>query len=310
MVDRPNAPTAARTAGTYTMRMYNCAFYNSVVKDSIGGPGTISAGGEYDTLGRGNPDVRLDAFYEYGLWQYGNQTYKNTPDLRRANGNWIDINEVYYNNPASPNYGEPLNPKWFASVSDTFQALYAQPIYFTYVPQNVGGTPVGGNGDMYIFRLAGAYLLRAEAEYWKGEDALASQDINMVRERAHATPITPNEVTIDFIMDERARELFGEEPRHDELVRASYIMAKLGIDGYSLSDFPQKNYYYDRVMKDNIFYSQNISFYNNSSFIAPYNVLYPIPTSVIVANTLGHINQNVGYVGYQSNVPPITTPIQ
>lgn len=37
--------------------------------------------------------------------------------------------------------------------------------------------------------------------------------------------------------------------------------------------------------------------------IEPYNVYWPIPQSVITANTLGSINQNVGYVGAENNVP-------
>ena len=310
-VDRFEAPAGAKSAGTSSMRLYNCAFYNSVVRDSQGKPGTVSSGGEYDTLGRGNADVRLDPFYEYDVWGFGSTNWQNTPDLRRSDNNWIDNNEIYYNNPASVDYGKPLNPAYFASLSDTIQANYAMPIYITYVQQqNPTATPLGGNGDWYLFRLAEAYLLRAEAYFWKGESGLAANDINVVRERAHALPITAGDVSIDFIFDERARELFGESPRHSELVRASYIMAKLNIGGYSLDNFSEKNYYFDRVMRKDIFYSQGITFYANTISIKPYNVLWPIPSTVITANTLGVINQNVGYDGADKNVAPITTPIE
>lgn len=308
-VDRPSAPPGARTSGTYSMRLYDCAFWNNVIKDSVGGLGTIDAGGEYDTLGRGNSDVRLDPFYEYELWTFGSQRWNNTTDLRRSSANWTDLDKIYYNNPTSPNYREPVNPKYFANPFDSLYGFYAFPTYITYVPQNIGTTPLGGNGDWYIFRLAGAYLLRAEAEYWEGNLVSAANDINIVRERAHADPISPGQVTIDFIMDERARELFAEAPRHSELVRVSYIMAKLGIDGYSLSNFSQKNYYYDRVMRDNIFYSQGFTYASNTIHISPYNVLWPIPETIITANTLGTINQNIGYAGSGNNKPPITTPI-
>src|SRR5699024_3492895 len=83
-VDRFEAPAEAKTDGTYTMRLYNCAFYNAVVKDSQGKHGTMDAGGEYDSLGRGNADVRLDYFYQYSLWSYKNQNWDNTTDLRRS----------------------------------------------------------------------------------------------------------------------------------------------------------------------------------------------------------------------------------
>jgi hypothetical protein len=309
-VDRFEAPTGAKSAGTSSMRLYNCAFYNSVVRDSQGKPGTKSSGGEYDTLGRGNADVRLDPFYEYDVWGFGNTNWKNTPDLRRSDNNWIDNNEIYYNNPASVDYGKPLNPAYFASLNDTIQANYAMPIYITFVQQqNPTATPLGGNGDWYLFRLAEAYLLRAEAYFWKGQTVLAANDIDVVRARAHALPVSAGDLSIDFIFDERARELFGETPRHSELVRASYIMAKLKIGGYSLDNFSQKNFYFDRVMNRNVFYSQGITFYANTIGIKPYNVLWPIPSTVITANTLGVINQNVGYDGADKNIAPITKPI-
>ncbi|MEO9003586.1 MAG: RagB/SusD family nutrient uptake outer membrane protein [Ginsengibacter sp.] len=311
-VDRFEAPPGAKTTGTSSMRLYNCAAaYNSIVKDSQGKPGTIAAGGQYDTLGRGNCDVRLDPFYEYDVWAFENHTWKNTPDLRRSDFNWTDIDEIYYSNPASVDYMKPINPKWFASPNDTLQGAYAMPTYITYVKQqNPTATPLGGNGDWYIFRLAEAYLLRAEAYIYKNEPGLAANDINTVRERSHALPISAGKATIDFIFDERARELFAESPRHSELVRASYIMAKLNMGGYSLNNFSQKNYYYDRVMDKNIFYKQGILFYANTISMKPYNVLWPILSTVITANTLGVINQNIGYDGADKNIPPITTPIE
>jgi hypothetical protein len=310
-VDRFEAPADAKSAGTFTMRLYNCAFYNAVVKDSEGKNGTVDKGGQYDTLGRGNCDVRLTPFYQYDIWGFNNDTWQNTPDLRRSDNNWIDLDEIYYNNPASVDYMKPINPKWFATLFDTLQGGYAMPIYITYVKQeNPTARPNGGNADWYIFRLAEAYLLRAEAYFYKGELGLAANDINMVRERAQALPITADQVTIDFIFAERARELFAESPRHSELIRASYIMAKLNMAGYSLNTFSQKNYYFDLVMKNNIFYSQDITFQGNRISLQPYNALWPIKSEVITANTLGIINQNIGYDGSDKNIPPVETPIQ
>ncbi len=99
-----------------------------------------------------------------------------------------------------------------------------------------------------------------------------------------------------------------EEPRHSEMVRASYIMANLNRDGYSLANFTQKNWYHDRLMTVNPFYTQDPVFRwrSNDAYIDPHNVLWAIPQSVITANTLGTINQNVGYVGDGNNVPPLT----
>lgn len=307
-VDRYEAPPGARSSGLYTMRLYNCQWMQAQVRDSEGKPGMVAAGPQYDSLGRGNANVRLTASYQYHIWKYKDQTWRNTTDLRRADINWVDIHELKYNNPESVDYGKVVNSDYFAQQLDTFKHLYAIPHYIMYVPMDdANATPVGGNGDWYLFRLAETYLLRAEAYYWKNELANAAADINMVRERAQALPITSDEVTIDFIMDERARELFAEEPRHSELVRVSYIMANLGQGGYSLSTFDTKNYYFDRVMAYNKTYEQDITLLGHTANMAPYHILWPIPDRIITANTLAVINQNKGYDGADRNVAPLET---
>lgn len=305
-VDRFEAPSDAKTEGLFTMRNYGCAWHQSAVKDSEGKAGMVQSGLEYDTLGRGNSFVRLTYFYQYTLWNYQQQTWQNTTDLRRSDINWVDKNEYLYNNPASVDYGKPVNLAYMASPVDTFYNMYAVPQYILFVPQqDPNSRPMGGNGDWYVFRLADTYLLRAEAYFWKNQMGDAANDINKVRERSHATPITADEVNIDFIFDERARELMAEEPRHSELVRVSYIMAKLNMNGYTLVGFSENNYFYDRVMKYNEIYTKKPTVYGNTADIAPFHVLWPIPSNVITANTKGIINQNVGYVGAGINVPPI-----
>src|SRR5690606_37089961 len=66
----------------------------------------------------------------------------------------------------------------------------------------------GGWTDYYIFRLAETYLLRAEAYWWKNDLEKARNDINEIRDRANAPLISAGDVTIDYILDERARELY------------------------------------------------------------------------------------------------------
>jgi hypothetical protein len=305
-VDRYEAPPGAKSTGICTMRDYNPQWFQPQVLDSQGKPGMVAKGEEYDSLGRGNANVRTTWSYQYGLWAYKGQTWQNTTDLRRADINWVDINEIIYNNPASVDYGKPVQVKYLAQQLDTFKHVYALPHYILYAPQqDPGATPRGGNADWYVYRLAGTYLLRAEAYYWKGMFHEAAQDINKVRERAHALPIDDNEVTIDFIFDERGRELFAEEVRHSELVRVSFILAKRGDLGYNLSSISEKNYYYDRIMKYNPTYKDKVTLLGNTASMAPFHMLWPIPESVITANTLATINQNKGYVGYEQNESPV-----
>ncbi|GAA5221672.1 RagB/SusD family nutrient uptake outer membrane protein [Membranihabitans marinus] len=308
MIDRYEAPPGAKSSGLYTLRLYNCQWMQSQVRDSEGKPGMVAAGPQYDSLGRGNANVRVTASYQYHIWNYKGETWRNTSDLRRADINWMDIDEFIYNNPESVDYGKPVNSDYFAQALDTFKHLYAIPYYILYHPtQDAGATPVGGNGDWYIYRLAETYLIRAEAYFWKNDLAMAAEDINAIRTRANAIPVTAAEVDIDFIFDERARELFAEEPRHSELVRASYIQAELGLNGYSEASFDTKNYYFDRVMAYNKTYEQKIELLGNEANMAPFHILWPIPDRIITANTLAVINQNKGYDGADRNVPPLET---
>src|SRR5215217_2285190 len=91
IVDRFEAPPGAKSIGLYTMRHYNSAWWNAVVRDSQGKAGTLASGPMYDSLGRGNGNVRLSPFYQYDLWKFGNTNWKNTTDLRRSNINWVDL---------------------------------------------------------------------------------------------------------------------------------------------------------------------------------------------------------------------------
>jgi len=313
-LDRDEAPEGAKTIGTYTMRAYICTWWNSRVKDSRGlmGCRTRNPDGSntaaYDTLGRGNPNVTSTPWFTYHVWTEGGYNYTNTPDLRRADCNWLDKHEFLYNEPTSPDYGKPINPNYFSNLSDTLICLFPAFWAKTYYPHEPTYTlhPMGGRSDWYVFRLAETYLIRAEAYYWKGQQGLAATDINMVRERSNALPVSAGNIDIDYIFDERARELWIEEMRKNEMVRASRIMAKLNKNGYSLENLSENNWYYDRVMSLVHWYTVGDMGYGKFD-LSPHNVYHPIYVNVITANTMGVINQNKGYVGAENNVPPLNT---
>jgi len=86
-----------------------------------------------------------------------------------------------------------------------------------------------GHRDRWLWRLADVYLLRAEANIRAGRVSDAIADINALRTRA-AKPGTDNTMSaaelsalnskpIDFLLDERERELAGEEGRWFTLAR-------------------------------------------------------------------------------------------
>lgn len=310
IVDRYDAPSQSRSVGTYTMRIYNHAWHSTPnAKDSEGNLGFVAQGPLYDSLGRGNPDCALSPYHNYNIWEEFGHDYKTTPDLRRADINWYDTEELRYNNPNSVDFGKPVDLDNTDYPDEFWARLYPIPFYKTYMPNYPGqtGLPLGSNGDMYVFRLAETYLLRAEAYYWKGDLARAADDINEVRNRANAVPISSGDVTIDYIFDERARELFHEEPRQNELNRVSYILAKLTRDGYTLEDIHLNNWLYDRIITHNDFYSREVTMFGWNPYIAPYHFQWPIDDNFINANTLGRINQNKGYTGSDRNEPPLET---
>lgn len=305
VIDRDGAPDNAKTF-SYTMRGYHCPWRYTWVLDSEGKNGTISEGELYYALGRSNPDVNQSYWFSYELWEEFGYTWKNTPDLRRSDACWWDVNEIYYNRTTSVDYGKPINYDYLANKYDSLK-LWPMPYHKTFFPHVEGytGTPYGGNGDSYIFRLAETYLIRAEAYFWKGENAPAADDINEVRERAHAAPISAGDVNIDFIADERLRELSLEEFRHSELVRIANIMAKNAIDGYSLDNLHEKNWWYDRVKNYNTWMKREwIGPVEYKT--APRYIYWPIESGVIATNTMGVINQNRGFEGAENNVPPLT----
>jgi len=296
--------------GTFTMWLYCPSWWK--VQDSEGQRACNWDTTTGDTLGNGTAYVRTNDFWHYKIWEEEGLTWEETPDLRRANSNWIEmgdsISEILTCREGSPNFGEPLSKKHYGSLADTMDTWYSFPVYKTFTPTPNFRLPRGGQGDRYIFRLAETYLLRAEANFWKGNLAAAADDINMVRARAKAPLIDVSDVSIDYIFDERARELYTEEPRHSEMVRVSFIMAKQNLNGYSIESISEKNWFYDRVIRINDFYSApKYVFRENEANISPHHMLWPISQEVITANTLGRINQNLGYDGAELNEPALQT---
>jgi starch-binding outer membrane protein, SusD/RagB family len=316
VIDRLNT-IGNRADGIQIMRQA-VPLWDSNINTPSGKKGTINTVGiEIDQVskyGRGIGRLR-------GTWYHTNTIWKgDATDLRHAKGNWINMEDLVYNSPplkttADPWYNKPLQKRVGNTVlvSDSIRSWFGWPHYKIFVPDPERVTPTGGHTDWYIFRLAETYLLRAEAYYWKGELQLAMDDLNAVRGRAQAGLLTdPSQVNIGTILDERARELYFEEPRKTELTRISYILAQTGKPAYngkvySLTTFSDDNFFYDRIMEKNNFYNRNVrSNFGTTYTISPYHVLWPIHTPAIIANSRGRINQNKGYTGYENNVPALT----
>jgi hypothetical protein len=304
--------------GTTSMRQAVPFFSANTILTPDGKVGmSPNFGVEYDMTtqyGRGIGRCRGTGYSTRQIWD-------DPKDLRHdtVSGNWMEMNMVLYNNPSikttSPYYGKRLqlfnsSGTLLVSSGDTIRTWYGWPHYKLYVPDQIRTPWQGGNSDWYVFRLAETYLLRAEAYWWKGDAAKAADDVNAVRTRAKCSPYTAAEVDLGTILDERARELYYEEPRKTELTRIAYIFAKTGksYNGktYSAATFSTANFWYDRLMDKNEFYKKNVKNVRGDAYtISPYHVLWPIPRSAILANSNGQINQNLGYSGSETNQPPL-----
>lgn len=92
-------------------------------------------------------------------------------------------------------------------------------------PNDVAGS--ANYNDQVYLRLAETYLLLAEAQLKQGKLTEAAATLNVVRARAGASTITPAQVTLDFILDERSRELVTEEHRRYTLLRTGTWLARV-----------------------------------------------------------------------------------
>jgi hypothetical protein len=284
--------------GTMGLRWWTPLWWHTgFTKDPDGLPACVYEGDQWNFLGRGIGWVRGNNHFNYEIWK------EDTTDMRHNDLNWWGMEDYKITNPASDYLGETIRKE---DSPDTTRALYPFMANKLVIRDDNNLTqPQGGISDMYIFRLAGTYLLRAEAYFYKGDLARAAADINAVRGRANARLIEPGEVTIDFILDERSRELFWEEPRKTELTRIAYILADLGMMGYSRSNLTEKNFLYDRKMAVDNFYRDDVQYGNYHYRLSPYHIHWPVPENVILANTQGRINQNIGYQGAQDNTTPL-----
>lgn len=135
-----------------------------------------------------------------------------------------------------------------------------------------GSDPVTfADTDFPLFRLADVYLMYAEAQLRSGtgSSANAINYINQLRERAYGNSSqNVSELSLDLILNERARELYWEAHRRTDLIRfgkftgGNYVWPWKGgtSEGTSVSDYFKQ---------------------------------YPIPFNDLIANP--NLKQNTGY---------------
>lgn len=123
--------------------------------------------------------------------------------------------------------------------------------------------------DFPMFRLADAYLMYAElAAKGIGQKSLATNYVNILRTRAKAAKITDADITLDFVLNERSRELYWEGYRRQDLIRFGKFTGNA----------------YNWEWKGNV--------QTGTSIDEKYK-LFPVPTAQLNANS--NLSQNPGY---------------
>lgn len=271
-------------------------------------------------LGRGQGVIRPTWFAEHSVWQVNGKDDKGDLRHSRKVGNWVDMEDLRNNRKDSKYYGQNLS-KYFTNengvtkslCADTIRAWFGWPHYKIWMESPQDETPTannyrGGFGDLYCYRLAETYLLRAEAKYYLGDIAGATEDVNALRRRAHCEQLY-TKVDIDDIADERARELYLEEWRFTELSRMSYCLALSGKpdnegNTYNVDKLHENSFWWHRICKYNNYYNKPDAptIKGRKYTMGAHNINWPIPQSAIDANMLDKLYQNPGYDGHDSSV--------
>lgn len=164
-------------------------------------------------------------------------------------------------------------------VKDKQAETYLFPISCKIASDKYSGYIAGFDGNLsylyrddYLVRLPETILLRAEIKWRLNDNEGAANDINLLRERAQCGyMVTASDVTLDLILDERARELVYEEHRWNTLLRLGGTVAVDRIKKYSYWDVARTSL-------------------ANKNFN-----LWPIPQSVIDTNKDVVLEQNPGW---------------
>lgn len=253
-----------------------------------------------DSLGgRGNGLVYFTNHVKYGIYEKG--------DVRNSNYN---MRRTFYVN--QPNFNETygIDKDGYRVSSDSPEAVSTVTIktgdpvilakedsltnFYVYSTKWGQYDPKDDFGwamikDWPVMRLGETYLLRAEAYFRLNELDKAAADINVLRDRAfadyritsgnpNAGKVSASDINIDFILDERIRELVTEEQRRITLLRTGTLAERLA----KYTDTPENGAMVtdDRLVK---------------GFDPKIHILLPIPLTEIQLNKDAELEQNYGY---------------
>lgn len=249
--------------------------------------------------GRGNGRLRLSNYVKYGIFREegdirnsnfnirrklfcNNPNLKTTPMTVYVDAKGFKVNEGTAGAKAvTLNYGSPA--VW--TYGDTLNVMYPHTTKWGgYDTRDDFGYALVK--DFPMMRFAEAYLLRAEAYIVTNQLEKAAADINALRDRAfkdyreatgnaEAGKVSASQMNIDFLLDERIRELVGEENRRFTLMRTGKLAERVQM---MVTKYPETTE------------SKSIRGFN-----AQKHILLPIPLTETQLNKDAELTQNPGY---------------
>ncbi|PQA56922.1 RagB/SusD family nutrient uptake outer membrane protein [Siphonobacter curvatus] len=248
--ENPNTVVGGITDNPQHRRVWGAAYHNvpgMALSDSTGGR----------ALGR----LRLSNWVLYELYKPG--------DMRNSQYN---IRRRYtYNDASRPaTFGKPVP---YAGADTVFNLAPHTTKWYQFDPNDTFGYAM--IKDMVLMRLGETYLLLAEAQVKQGKLEAAAASINALRERAFpgypaVGSVSAADMTLNFVLDERVRELIGEENRRMTLMRTKTLVERA-----------------TRLNSNNGF--------NPTRGLTNTHLLMPIPLTEIQLNKDAVLQQNPGY---------------
>ena len=175
--------------------------------------------------------------------------------------------DYYYNNP-DPKYDTLYGKKVEITDAMLLRSMYPTTTkwYFGKTADDPAYAPM--DKELMVYRLAGVYLMLAEAQFKQNRPDDAAESLNVIRSRANASTVTGADVDMDYILDEYARELLAEYPyRRYTLLRTGTLANRI------------------QMHRPEVW----------ANFQVGRDELWPIPQLVIDANLDAVIEQNPGY---------------
>ena len=192
----------------------------------------------------------------------------------RLREQFVDLfSDGIYNNDTRNSIISAGRPKKILDISDQDQGYILEKYSNAKSTGGFGSDQTFVDTDFPLFRLADVYLMQAEAILRGGTGETltnAANNINALRTRANNPQdnLTAGDLNLDFILDERARELHWEAHRRQDLIR------------------------YNRFVGGNYNWAWKGNGTNGIAIPNHFNV-YPIPTASIASNP--NLKQNTGY---------------